>query len=29
MSWELLAIVGGMAVVWGIARHFGLLGGGS
>jgi hypothetical protein len=29
MSWELLAVVGGVAVVWAIARHFGLVGGGS
>jgi hypothetical protein len=29
MSWELLAIVGGMAAVWAIARYFGLAGGGS
>ena len=29
MSWELLAVVGGVAVVWAIARHFGLLGVGS
>jgi hypothetical protein len=26
MSWELLAVVGGVAVVWAIARRFGLLG---
>jgi hypothetical protein len=26
MSWELLAVVGGVAVVLGIAKHFGLLG---
>jgi hypothetical protein len=29
MSWELLAIVGGVVVVWAIARHFGLVGGSS
>ena len=27
MSWELLAVIGGLAVVWAIARHFGILGG--
>jgi hypothetical protein len=26
MSWELLAVVGGVVVVWAIARHFGLAG---
>jgi hypothetical protein len=29
MSWELLAIVGGVVVVWAIARYFGLVGTGS
>lgn len=27
MSWELLAVIGGVVVVWAIARHFGILGG--
>jgi hypothetical protein len=26
MSWELLAVVGGVVVVWAIARHLGLVG---
>jgi hypothetical protein len=26
MSWELLAAVGGVVVVWAIARYFGLAG---
>jgi hypothetical protein len=26
MSWELLAVVGGVVVVWAIARYFGLVG---
>jgi hypothetical protein len=29
MSWELLAIVGGVVVVWAIAKYFGLVGGAS
>jgi len=29
MSWELLAVVGGVVVVWAIARYFGLVGGSS
>jgi hypothetical protein len=29
MSWELLGIVGGVVVVWAIARYFGLVGSGS
>ena len=29
MSWELLAVIGGVGVVWAIARHFGLVGMGS
>jgi hypothetical protein len=27
MSWELLAVFGGVVAVWAIARHFGILGG--
>jgi hypothetical protein len=27
MSWELLAVIGGVVVVWAIARYFGILGG--
>jgi hypothetical protein len=29
MSWELVAAVGGVAVVWAVARYFGFVGGGS
>jgi hypothetical protein len=26
MSWETLAVVGGVVVLWALARHFGLVG---
>jgi hypothetical protein len=26
MGWEVLAILGGVAVAWGIAQYFGLIG---
>jgi hypothetical protein len=29
MSWELLAVAGGVVAVWAIAKYFGLVGGGS
>lgn len=29
MSWELLAVVGGVVVVWAVAKYYGLVGGGS
>jgi hypothetical protein len=29
MSWEVLAVIGGVVAVWAIAQYFGLVGGGS
>jgi hypothetical protein len=29
MSWEVLAVIGGVVVVWAIAQYFGLVGGSS